>query len=376
MTPLANRARAAFGTLLAFTSSTVAADWALNLPRGVTPISRQAYDLHMLILWISVAIGVLVFGVMIYAMVRHRKSLGVKPAQFHHSTKAEIVWTVVPVIILVAMAVPATKALIEMEDTSNADLTIKVTGYQWKWRYEYLEDEVDFYSNLAYSSRAAVYGDPSTVENYLREVDTPVVIPVGKKVRILLTADDVLHAWWVPEFGMKKDAIPGFINEIWIRADETGVYRGQCAELCGKDHGFMPIVVEVKPESEYVQWVAEFRSKAAAERVAAARTWSQEELMRKGERVYATACAACHQMNGGGVADMFPPIGGSPVATGDLAEHMTVVMSGRSGTAMRGYSTQLSDAELAAVLTYQRNAFGNATGDLVQPAQITAAREF
>jgi cytochrome c oxidase subunit 2 len=248
---------AVFTTLVA---DSAMGEWALNLPVGVTPISRDVYDLHMLILWICVIIGVIVFGAMFVSIVLHRKAAGHKPANFHHSTFAEIVWTVVPFVILVGLAIPATKTLIDMEDTSEAELTIKVTGYQWLWKYEYLEDGVSFYSSLAPSSRNAIYGDPWKVENYLLEVDNPMVLPVGKKIRFLLTADDVIHAWWVPALGMKKDAIPGFVNEIWAVIEESGTYRGQCAELCGKDHGFMPIVVEAKSEDMYKQWVATYKS--------------------------------------------------------------------------------------------------------------------
>ncbi len=257
--------------LVAIGTSAHAAFSDLNMPVGVTPISREAYELHMLILIISVVIGVIVFGMMFFSMLKHRKSLGHEPAQFHHSTKAEITWTVIPCIILIAMAVPATNALISMEDTSEADMTIKVTAYQWKWKYEYLEDGVTFYSNLAPSSRAAIYEDPRAVDHYLLSVDERVVLPVGKKVRMLLTADDVIHAWWVPALGMKKDAIPGFINELWIKIDEdkTGVYRGQCAELCGKDHGFMPIVVEARNEEGYKMWVAKRKAAMAAEKTGA-----------------------------------------------------------------------------------------------------------
>jgi len=236
----------------------------LNMPRGVTPISNMVYDLHMLIFWICVAIGVVVFGAMFWAMWRHRKAVRPEASQFHHSTSAEIAWTVVPFLILVSMAIPATTGLIDMEDTSGADVTIKVTGYQWKWKYDYLEDGVSFYSNLADSSQAAIYGDVSEVENYLLEVDNQVVIPTGTKVRFLITAADVLHAWWVPELGQKKDAIPGFVNELWVRVDQPGVYRGQCAELCGAYHGYMPIVVNAKPMDEYRAWVAS--QKQAAQR--------------------------------------------------------------------------------------------------------------
>lgn len=263
--PLAGALLTAIGT------SAHAAFGDLNMPVGVTPISREAYELHMLMLAICVVVGLIVFGVMFIAILKHRKSLGYEPAKFHHNAKAEVIWTVIPCIILVAFAVPATNALIKMEDTSEADMTIKVTGYQWKWKYEYLEDGVTFYSNLAPSSRAAIYEDPRAVDHYLLEVDERVVLPVGKKVRVLLTADDVIHAWWVPALGMKKDAIPGFINELWIKIDEdrTGVYRGQCAELCGKDHGFMPIVVEARNEEGYKIWVAERKAAMAAAKVAA-----------------------------------------------------------------------------------------------------------
>lgn len=246
-----------FGGLMALVSGEAMADWALNMPRGVTDISQQVYDLHMYVLWICVIIGALVFGVMFWSIWKHRKSKGAKPAQFHHSTTAEVVWTIIPVFILVGMAIPATRTLIAMEDTSDPDLTIKITGYQWKWKYDYLEDEVSFFSNLHPASRAAVYDDPSQAENYLLEVDNPMVVPTDKKVRFLITADDVIHAWWVPELGWKKDAIPGFVNEMWTRIPEPGVYRGQCAELCGKDHGFMPVVVVAKSEEDYQQWVAE-----------------------------------------------------------------------------------------------------------------------
>ena len=363
--------------LLARSGSAVAA-WELNLPVGVTPLSRIVYDLHMLILWVCVLIGIVVFGAMFVSIYLHRKSVGHKAAQFHHSTLAEILWTVVPTVILVGMAIPSTTTLIEMEDTSDPDMTVKVTGYQWKWRYDYIEDGVTFYSNLAPESRAAIYepGGPETRgDQYLLEVDKPVVLPTGKKIRFLLTADDVIHAWWVPQLGQKKDAVPGTINEIWSKIDTAGVYRGQCAELCGKDHGFMPIVVVAKPEAEYREWVAEQLTAQAAQATAALRDWSKQELMAKGETVYATACAGCHQLDGEGVPHNFPAIKASLVATGDLEQHLQLVLNGRAGTAMRAFAQQLSDVELAAVMTYQRNAFGNDTGDMVQPSEIAAARQ-
>jgi cytochrome c oxidase subunit 2 len=256
------------------TGSAFAAWDELNLPVGVTPISRDVYDLHMLMLWICVIIGIIVFGAMFVSIVLHRKAAGHAPAQFHHSTFAEILWTAVPFVILVGFAIPATRTLIDMEDTSESALTIKVTGYQWLWKYEYIEDGVSFYSSLAPSSRSAIYGDPWKVDNYLLEVDNAVVLPVGKKVRFLLTADDVIHAWWVPALGMKKDAIPGFVNEIWAVIEEPGTYRGQCAELCGKDHGFMPIVIEAKSPDEYKQWVAAYKAEQQTQ-LAATTTPSQ-----------------------------------------------------------------------------------------------------
>lgn len=259
-----------FGGGMMLAGHEATADWELNMPQGVTEISQQVYDLHMYILWICVVIGILVFGAMFWSIWRHRKSRGTQAAQFHHSTTVEIIWTVIPVFILVGMAIPATRTLIAMEDTSSPDLTVKVTGYQWKWKYDYIEDEVSFFSNLHPSSRAAVYADPSQAENYLLEVDNPLVVPADKKVRFLITSDDVIHAWWVPDLGWKKDAIPGFINEMWTRIPEPGVYRGQCAELCGKDHGFMPVVVEAKSEQDYQQWVAEQKAAHAAGGVAEA----------------------------------------------------------------------------------------------------------
>ncbi|MCC5862407.1 MAG: cytochrome c oxidase subunit II [Gammaproteobacteria bacterium] len=263
LTATFRRGLAAAMTALAATlapAATLANDWQLNMPIGVTDISADVYRLHMTILWICIVIGVIVFSAMIYSIFRHRKSLGVEPAKFSHSTKVEVVWTIVPVFILIGMAIPATETLVRMEDTSGSDLTIKVTGYQWLWEYEYLDEDVRFFSRLHRDSdRARQLGsgiDPFSVENYLLEVDNRMVVPVDAKVRLLLTAGDVIHAWWVPDFAVKKDAIPGFINEVWFQANETGVFRGQCAELCGRDHGFMPIVVEVKSQEDYQAWLA------------------------------------------------------------------------------------------------------------------------
>ena len=362
---------AAAGLLLG--ASGARADWGLNLPAGVTPISQTAYSLHMLILWICVAIGVVVFGAMFISILRHRKSKGAVPAQFHESTTVEILWTIIPFLILVSMAVPATKALIAMEDTSDSDVSIKVTAYQWKWQYEYLDEGIGFFSSLS-TPNDQIYGDAEKGPHYLLEVDNKMVVPVGKKVRLLLTASDVIHAWWVPELGMKKDAIPGFINEMWIQADQPGVYRGQCAELCGRDHGFMPIVVEALSEADYSQWVADQQAASAAAAADDDREMDMGELMTRGEKVYGTHCAACHQATGAGLPPAFPSLVGSPLVKGPVAGHVDIVMNGKPGTAMAAFGGQLSDADLAAVITYERNAWGNDSGDLLQPSDIKAAR--
>ncbi len=360
------------------------ADFALNMRPGVSETSRSVYDLHMIIFWVCCAIGVVVFGAMIYSIINHRKSKGAVAAQFHESTTMEILWTVVPIVILVSMAVPATSTLLAMEDTSNADMTIKVTGLQWRWKYDYVDGDaegISFVSSLHPKHNEArqlgsgadltQFGDNG--DEYLLDVDNPLVIPTGKKVRFLLTASDVIHAWWVPDFGWKKDAIPGFVNEAWTKVDEPGVYRGQCAELCGRDHGFMPIVVIAKAPEEYAKWVQDQKGVAEVAAAAADREWSTDELIAQGEQVYNTNCAACHQANGEGLLPAFPAIAGSAIANGAAAEHMDRVMNGKAGTAMAAYKDILSDADLAAVLTYQRKSWGN-DASVIQPAAIKAAR--
>ncbi len=361
------------GLALLSNAGGAAADYALNLQQGVTSISREAYDLHMLILWICVAIGVVVFGAMFVSIFSHRKSRGAQPAQFHESTTVEIIWTIVPFLILIGMAIPATKALVAMEDTSNSDLSIKVTGYQWKWGYEYLDSGVSFFSSLA-TPREQIYNQQDKGLNYLLEVDNPVVVPTNKKIRLLITANDVIHAWWVPEFGMKKDAIPGFINEMWFNVDKEGTYRGQCAELCGRNHGFMPIVVIAKNEADYQKWVADQKSRMDTESAGADRDWRMADLMERGENVYASSCAACHQAGGTGIPGTFPALKGGAITTGAKDVHVDIVMNGKSGTAMTAFASQLNDIDLAAVITYERNAWGNTVGDLVQPSEIKAAR--
>ena len=358
-----------------FANNAVAEEMPLNMTQGVTDVSANVYDLHMIIFYICCIIGVIVFGAMFWSIFHHRKSRGVTPANFHESTKVEIIWTAIPFLILIGMAVPATKTLMAMEDTTNADVTIQVTGSQWKWHYKYFDHELEFYSLLAtHPEEIANIREKS--ENYLLEVDRPLVIPVGKKVRFLITSDDVIHSWWVPEFAVKKDANPGFINEAWTRVNEPGIYRGQCAELCGKDHGFMPVVVIAKPIEEYEKWLAQevalAKKAKEEEQKLLAMNMSYEELMEVGEKAYNANCAACHQMNGEGIPGVFPALKDSPIALGDVGKHIDVVVNGVPGTAMQAYGKQLGLKDLAAIVTYERNAWGNNTGDAVQAAEINA----
>ncbi len=355
-------------------ASSVQAEFALNMTRGVTPISRDLYGLHMLVFWICVVIGVIVFGVMAWSIVYHRKSKGAVASNFHESAAVEIFWTVGPLLILIAIAIPATGTLIDLEDAkTNADINLQVTGIQWKWKYTYIDEGVSFISSLAQSSRDVIK-DPTGNENYLLEVDQPVVLPINKKIRFLFNSEDVIHAWWVPEFAVKQDVIPGFINDSWAIIEEPGIYRGQCAELCGRDHGFMPIVVHAVSQDEYAQWIAEKKSEAAAVAAMAEQEFSMQDLLTTGEKVYQANCMACHGATGAGIPGAFPAMTGSPIVTGDIAEHMNVVMNGRAGTAMAAYKGQLSDVDLAAVITFERNSLGNSMGDLVQPSAIKNAR--
>ena len=342
----------------------------VNMSPGVTSIGAEIYDLHMLIMIICVVIGIGVFGVMFYSIIYHRKSRGVVPSQFHESTKVEVAWTVVPFLILIGMAVPATSTLLEVYDNDDAELDILITGYQWKWKYEYLDENgenVSFFSNLA-TPQEEIYNTDQKGENYLLEVDEPLVIPVNTKVRFLLTANDVIHSWWVPEIAVKRDAIPGFINEAWTKVPEEGIYRGQCTELCGAYHGFMPVVVHAVSREEFDAWMESKRADKAAQVAASAVDLSLDELMTRGESVYNSQCLACHGAQGeGGVGKA---IAGSAIALGDVGAHLDVGIKGVSGTAMQAYGSQLSDVDMAAVITYQRNAFGNNTGDVIQPSDV------
>ena len=355
------------------------AEYKLNLQTPHTLLGEKIYDLHSVITAICFVIFIGVFGFMFYAVFKHRKSVGHKAAQFHENTAVEVAWTLIPFVILIAMAVPATGTLITMRDTSEADLTIKATGYQWKWGYDYLKGEgegISFYGTLA-TPRAQIEGTDvagrNANPNYLLETDNHVVVPVGKKIRILVTAADVIHAWYVPALAIKQDAVPGFIRDTWFKAEKAGIYRGQCAELCGKDHGFMPIVVEVMEPAQYTAWVATQQKKVAAAKVDPNKTWTLDELKAHGEKVYAQNCVACHQATGMGVPGAFPALSGSKVVNGPKADQIKLLLNGKQATAMASFK-QLSDADLAGVITYTRNNWSNKTGEAVAPAEIKAAR--
>ncbi len=420
------RALAAVGGsgLLLFSASALAVPesdwrrpWGLNLPQGVTSLSEQVYNLHMLVFYISLAIGLLVTVGVFYSVIKFRKSAGAVPAQWHHSTTVEIIWTVIPFLILLFIAIPATQTMVKIDDTSDYDMTVKVTGYQWMWEYEYLDEDIQFFSRLDRDSDRARQRNPEIrpqdVEHYLLNVDNPLVVPVNTRIRFLLTANDVIHAWWVPELGWKKDAIPGFINEAWAEIREPGIYRGQCAELCGRDHAFMPIVVKALEQSDYEDWVAEQRNgngtgepvgaqpaaetgtpeqQEPAETVEAdadaaaeeaddvaedangnGADMSEDDLLSVGQQVYESQCIACHQASGQGMGAAFPALAGNERVIEDREWVKDVVINGVSGTAMQSYS-RLSDEELAGLLTYIMNAWDNDSGEIFQPADIQAAR--
>ena len=350
----------------------VKTDWfALNMTRGVTDISNEVFELHMLIFWICVAIGVVVFSVMFYSMYAHTKKKNPVAASFHENHKVEIAWTIVPFLILIAMAIPASKTLVKIYDDEAGDLNIQVTGYQWKWQYNYLEDDVSFFSNLS-TDMDEINNLVPKGENYLQEVDEMVVIPVGKKVRFLITANDVIHSWWMPAFAIKQDAIPGFVNTAWTKVDKPGIYRGKCTELCGKNHGFMPIVVKVVEQSEYDEWVSGKKEAAMKMAELTTKDWTAEELVARGESVYAVNCVACHQTNGQGIPGIFPALAGSDIVLNDKERNIEILMEGVQGAAMNSFS-YLSEVELAAVITYTRQSWGNENngdGEIVVPKDI------
>ncbi|MBK7168130.1 MAG: cytochrome c oxidase subunit II [Gammaproteobacteria bacterium] len=341
----------------------------INMSQGATEVSHKIYALHMYSLWLCVLIGVVVFAVMFYSIFAHRKSRGAVAAQFHESTKLEVMWTLVPFVILITLAVPATSTLLEIYDTEDADLDVMITGYQWKWKYEYLGQGVSFFSNLR-TSDDEIHNKAPKGEHYLLEVDEPLVIPADTKVRFLMTSADVIHSWWVPQFAVKKDAIPGFVNASWTRIPEPGIYRGQCAELCGKNHGFMPIVVSAVAQDEFKDWLAQRKVEAEQERALMAQTFTMDELMARGEAVYTKTCAACHMPTGMGVPGAFPALKGSAIATGPLDGHLDIVVNGKQGTAMAAFGAQFNEIDLAAVITYERNSWGNNMGDMLQPIDV------
>ncbi len=352
-----------------------ALEW--NLQPAATKIASDIHDLHEYVMIVIVVIFVAVFGVMFYSVFAHRKSQGHKAANFHENTTVEIIWTVIPLLILIVIAWPATKAVIAQKDTSNSDMTIKVTGYQWKWGYDYIKGEgegISFVSQLA-TPRDQIENKAAKGEHYLLEVDNEVVVPVGKKVRILTTAADVIHSWGVPAFGAKQDAIPGFIRDMHFKADKVGTYRGQCVELCGKEHGFMPIVVRVVSAEDYTKWVDGEKKKLAALADDPAKVWTLDESKARGEKVYAANCVACHQATGKGMPPAFPALDGSKIVSGPKADQVALVLGGKPGTAMAAFGKQLSDTEIAAVISFTRNSWGNKTGEVIQPAEVKSLRK-
>ena len=370
-----NLSKSAYTALLMLSlyPSKVFSDWdALNMREGVTQVSRDVFELHMLIFYICVAIGAVVFSVMFYSLFRYTKKRNPNPSTFHESTKLEVAWTIVPFLILIAMAVPASKTLTEIYDDEEGEINIQVVGYQWKWEYKYLEDDINFFSNLS-TDQDEIYNLVPKGENYLLEVDEPLIIPVDTRVRFLITANDVIHSWWVPDFAIKQDAIPGFINTAWTRAEETGIYRGNCTELCGKNHGFMPVVVKVVEKDEYNDWVLAKKEEAIKLAELTEKEWSLAELTERGEGVYQKNCVACHQMNGEGLPPIFPALAGSDIVMFDKGRNVEILMEGVQGAAMQSFANQLSEVDMAAVITYTRQAWGNAKngdGEYVVPSDI------
>lgn len=348
-----------------------------NMRPGVTEMSVRVQYIHHIGLWVCVIVGIIVFGAMFYSMFAHRRSRNPTPATFSDSIVVEFLWTLIPVLILVGMAIPATTALRDIEDNENSDLTVLITASQWKWHYKYLDSGISYYSNIATPDEQIENLQPKD-EYYLLDVDKPLVLPTNKKIRFLVTADDVIHSWWLPDFAVKQDAIPGFINEAWARIPVAGVYRGQCAELCGIGHAYMPIVVDVRPEAEFDAWIegqrlaAELAGEAAV--AARAKTWTMVELLPTGEEVFVKHCATCHQRDGRGQGAKYPALVGSEIATGAITDHLNRVMNGKTDTEMQAWAPQLSDLEIAAVITYERNSWGNDTGDIVQPITVYEAR--
>ena len=375
--------------LVALISLPAMASYDVNIPQPASPVADQIYGLHMYILWVCATIFVVVFGMMFYSIFKFRKSNGAKPdVNFHESTLIEIIWTIIPFIILIAIAVPATKTVLQMKDTSNPDMTIKVTGFQWGWRYDYNAENFGFYSNL--STPWSQIGQPGTAsteakgKDYLLEVDNALVVPVGKRIRLLITSNDVIHGWYVPQLGINQYGIPGFIKDVWFTAESVGTFKGQCSQICGKLHGYMPIAVIVKSETDYAKWVEESRAKWSTNALTAVapaappeddgKTFTMAEAKDKGEKIYAANCVACHQANGKGLPPAFPSLAGSKMVLGTSDQQINILLNGRAGTAMQSFA-RLSNSEIATVITYTKNSFGNSVGKVIQPADIKAARK-
>jgi cytochrome c oxidase subunit 2 len=389
------RALTAFAATLLLPVASLA-DYHVDILPPATPVAQDAYVLHWGILWVCVVIFIIVFGAMFWSIFKHRRSVGAKAAQFHENTTIEIIWTIVPLVVLVAMAWPATQTMLEMKDSSNADMSIVVTAYQWRWEYDYQQERLKFFSSLATPREQIDEREgkgPKKNEHYLLEVDRPMVVPVGKKVRLLIGSKDVIHGWYVPQLGVNQYGIPGYFKDVWFTIDKAGTYRGQCSQICGKEHAYMPIVVIAKSPAEYAAWVKDEKAKMppepepAPEQVASAapalaapaaaedpnKKWTLDELKARGEKVYAANCVACHQATGKGLPPAFPPLDGSKIVTGPKAAQIAMELKGKAGTAMASFA-HLSDTDLAAVITHTRNAWGNKTGEAIQPAEIKAAR--
>jgi cytochrome c oxidase subunit II len=376
-----SKSLAVLAGLLTGPSAMAAADyWQLNMPKGVTPLSKDMYDLHMIAMLICALIGLVVFGVMFYSLIHHRKSKGVTPASFHDNIRLEILWSIIPFLILVGLAIPATRVLMRMDDSSDSDVTIKVVGSQWKWQYQYLDQGISYFSNLS-TPYDQIQNKEKKGQWYLLEVDKPLVLPVNKKIRFLVTSTDVIHSWWVPDLGIKRDAMPGFMYEAWAIIKKPGVYRGQCTELCGINHGFMPIVVKAVSDEDFAKWVA-LQPKAAdnyglrQNSAQAQKNMTLAELMTLGKAKYEQICVACHKADGTGQPPLFPALKGSSIAVGKpVSRHIALILNGVLGSAMQAYKDQLTDAEIAAIVTYERNAWENNTGDVIQPAEVAKVRE-
>ena len=343
-----------------------------NMPMGVTEVSKDIFDLHMLIMWICVWIGVVVFGIMFWSLLKYRKSTGAVAAKFNDNFRLEIAWTILATLILVGMAIPSTKVMITAYDDREGDVNILVTGYQWKWHYKYLEDNISFFSMLTTSQEEIDNLIPKG-EFYLSEVDEPLVIPINKRVRFLITGNDVIHSWWVPDFAVKQDAVPGFINTAWTYVSKTGIYRGACTELCGMKHAFMPVVVRAVEQEEYEAWVAEKIAFAEAERLLTDKLWTTDELIERGEGIYLKNCVACHQVNGQGLPPVFPSLDGSEIVMKNKTRNIEILMEGVRGGAMQSFANQLSEVDIASVITYTRQSWSNGKegdGQIVEPKEI------